>query len=482
MVRCDKADDVMPYWSDSNCRTYFVCRKNVPYLHTCPVGTAFSAELNECVQWEQVRCSAQNKALWLAMEASALIRESSLPASTFGRDRARGEVGGGPKQMIDTRGLARQLRDPGLERVKRLHGLLSNPASRSPQVADVSAYSGPVIPVRLPGQVCSARNTAQTSALLNAILQAETGCSGKPEDCRLPYLEVRCESDVGADSVGVNRGHMGHRHHDHTSSHKDDNAAVHEDEVVNGAGDAHFDKASQDTDEKHWETEEETVVSRENIESKKRDGAENDHDMPGSGDTDQIGRTLEEVDNTRGDSAKGSFTEEKEAHAGQENVNLSQHKNEDTSSEDDAQGNDMSENHSGNTRVDNDFLATNNDEGLKESKTRFSVWSSDYANGYEIEDTNTEIHFPEFGYDKRSKSDLPSDQASEAIDNIEQGDGRLKSGDGEGVDNTPSHPSKTQANIDAQQTNVFADSDLFALREHIERKIRESLKERFGNE
>ncbi|RUS70381.1 hypothetical protein EGW08_021857 [Elysia chlorotica] len=416
IVCCDKPDDVMPYWADSNCRTYFVCQENVPYLHTCPVGMAFSAEHNRCLQWHQVKCSAQNKAVWLAMEATALIRESSSPSYMF----ARGELGTGPKKMIDTRMLSHKLRDPNLQKMKHLQGLLRTQHASAKKSVDISAYSGPVITIQLPRAVCSSQekllDPAQTTSLLNSILQAETGCQGKPADCSLPYLDVRCEWGVANNSSGEKEG--------------------------------------------HWEEEEEHVVSRM---YKNRKGD--------SGGVD-LSESSGENDPAEQSTGESSGHKPRPSHSNHHSHGNTEHNGKEGGKWRDEKDDDQT------GLTDNNSQTDSSGDRLKESKRRFSVWATDYSNGYQIEDSSREIHFPEFLADKTPSPDHSADLEADALPGTP--DTQLgAAGDARPVGQLASDRTGKPGEVVGGRP-VLAESDLFALREHIERKIRESLMERFG--
>ena len=202
--------------------------------------------------------------------------------------------------------------------------------------------------------------------------------------------------------------------------------------------------------EEHLEKEEETVSSEEYKNRKKGDSGADELDETRKGN-----RSVEK-DNTesKGDKHRSRSGEEDGEH---EKFGASR-------------GKPNHDDHSDNT--DNMAQTNNNGEELKESKTKFSVWSTDYSNGYEIEDSNTEIRFPEFFNDKRINSNGPVDETGIELTSSGQ---QLASG------STAGQSWRNQVDT-ANGRRVLADSDLFALREHIERRIRESLEERFGHD
>ncbi|GFN86464.1 hypothetical protein PoB_001297000 [Plakobranchus ocellatus] len=369
MVSCTNTDGLMPFWRDVNCRAFVRCENKIPYMHTCPVGMAFSLRLNDCVEWQRVNCNAQNKALFLAVETAALVKQSHNLRHTFSRgEQAASE----PRPMIDTRRLGQSPRELDLARVLSLQEMLRKKIPHLPQFSDV-------IPVVLPKHACNREgkvfDPVVSRALLNAVLLSETGCADKARECGIPFLDIICNDDAD-DSDGDDdeddyyrnfQHHHAHQIHDEDSDDGDDYNDNETDATIGGDKEKNtkpYDKENDSVDVWHY-----------------RDGAA-------------------EMDTKYEDSSesKAFVTEDKTTSRKR------------TLADRFADGNEFEDKEP----ADLDIAKV---DQFSESKSRFTAWSTTLGSGFNFEDNQIDMLFP-------SKSDLPTSTLKDNVNSRRTDSGR----------------------------------------------------------
>ena len=221
----------------------------------------------------------------------------------------------------------------------------------------------------------------------------------------------------------------------------------------------HSHRRGEDEDEreehKEWETEEETVRSEELVKDGKKDEAvENETEFiteKKEDDTDGLMKRADYGDITPDPSNSKPTLAATDGHADDEDTNMSRGE-------------------------------ADNAEHLTHSSTRFSVWATEGANGYEIEDSNTEIRYPyQGGSGGNYVSDPEADAANKKKDMRRSDDEKSDAEKRDSVEDSAADKRETSANS-LNEKSVFGESDVFDLRDHIEKTFRESLEERLGKE